>query len=186
MCSDLVAHLGKYPVEEKQVQKQDCDKDSYYPDEEQSVDYSEELEKRNSIKVVAQAICSDILMEVLMAGGDIGKEAETIAEVESVTMTEELLESKVAIVWAPEDVKLAEDIEHEGVLEQVLGSKFGLVLLQGGEQALLRKKRLWVAGSLPGEWQWEEVKGRKLFCKIRNLKVESQVSYQVSSFKSTV
>ena len=186
MCSDLVAHLGKYPVEEKQVQKQDCDKDSYYPDEEQSVDYSEELEKRNSIKVVAQAICSDILMEVLMAVGDIGKEAETIAEVESVTMTEELLESKVAIVWAPEDVKLAEDIEHEGVLEQVLGSKFGLVLLQGGEQALLRKKRLWVAGSLPGEWQWEEVNGRKLFCKIRNLNVESQVSYQVSSFKSTV
>ena len=176
MCSDLVAHLGKYPVEEKQVQKQDCDKDSYYPDEEQSVDYSEELEKRNSIKVVAQAICSDILMEVL----------ETIAEVESVTMTEELLESKVAIVWAPEDVQLAEDIEHEGVLEHVLGSKFGLVLLQGGEQALLRKKRLWVAGSLPGEWQWEEVKGRKLFCKIRNLNVESQVSYQVSSFKSTV
>merc|ERR1719341_871262 len=117
-------------------------------------------------------------MEVLMAVGDIGKEAETLAEVESVTMTEELLESKVAIVWAPEDVQLAEDIEHEGVLEQVLGAKFGLVLLQGGEQALLRKKRLWVAGSLPG--QWEEVKGRKLFCKVRKLNLKTKVIYQVT------
>ena len=93
---------------------------------------------------------------------------------------EEPLETGAAVVTATENLQFAQDIEHEGVLGHVLGAKFGLVLLQGGEQALLRKKRLWVAGSLPGEWQWEEVKGRKLFCKIRNLNVESQVSYQVS------
>ena len=183
MCSDLVAHLGKYPVEENHVQKQDCDKDSSYPGEEQRIDSSDELEKRNSIKVVAQAICSDILMEVMMAVGDIGKEAEDIAEVESVTKLEKLLERRAAVDAATENLQFSEDTEHEGVLEQVLGSKFGLVLLQGGEQALLRKKRLWVAGSLPGEWQWEEVRGRKLFCKVRKLNLETQVIYQVSSFK---
>ena len=180
MCSDLVAHLGNCSVE---VQKQDCGEDSSNPVEELSVDSRDEIEKENSNNVVAQAICSDILTEVMVAVGDIRKEAETIAEVKS---EEELLETTVAIVLAPEDVQLAEDIEHEGVLEQVLGSKFGLVLLQGGEKALLRKKRLWVAGSLPGQWQWEEVKGKKLFCKVRKLNVETQVSYQVSSSKPTL
>lgn len=159
MCSDLVANLVNCPVEENQVQKQDHQLES--------VDSINEMEKEKSIKVV-----TDIVADILaVAVGDMRKEEENLP------MSEEFLETRTDIAKAR---LLEEDIQHEGVLDQVLGAKFGLVMLQGGEKALLRKKRLWVAGSLPGEWQWEEVRAKKLFCKVRKLNLDAQVSYQVS------
>ena len=159
MCSDLVANLVNCPVEENQVQKQDHQLES--------VDSINEMEKEKSIKVV-----TDIVADILaVAVGDMRKEEENLP------MSEEFLETRTDIAKAR---LLEEDIQHEGVLDQVLGAKFGLVMLQGGEKALLRNKRLWVAGSLPGEWQWEEVRAKKLFCKVRKLNLDAQVSYQVS------
>ena len=165
MCSVLVANLVNCPIEENQVQMQDRGVGSV---EGESVDASNEMEKEKPIKVVTD-IVSDILA---MAVGGKRNEEDYNHEV-----SEELLETRTDIV----KIQRLEDIEYEGVLEQVLGAKFGLVMLQGGEKALLRKNRLWVAGSLPGEWRWEEVKVKKLFCKVRKLNLDAQVSYQVSS-----
>ena len=160
MCSDLVANLVNCSVDENLAEKQDHGKDHSCSVEGESVETSNE----KSIKVV-----TDIVADILaLAVGDNRNEEE-----DNLEMSEELLEART-------DMDLEEDSEHEGVLQQVLGAKFGLVMLQGGAKALLRKKRLWVAGSLPGEWHWEEVRSKKLFCKVRKLKLDAQVSYQVS------
>ena len=104
-------------------------------------------------------------MEVIVAMGERRKEGENLVEAGSFNVGRGVVE----------------DIEQEAVLDQVLSSKFGLVLLQGGETALLKKKRLWVAGgNLPGDWQWEDVKGKRFFCKARKLNLQTQVQYQVS------
>ena len=164
MCSDLVAQLVNWPIEENQVEKQEQGKDHSSSIEGESVDSSDEMEKQQSLKFV-EDIVADILA---VAVGDARK-------------GEELLETRTDKAKTQENqLLLEEDIEHEGVFEQVLGAKFGLVMLQGGKKALLRKKRLWVAGSLPGEWQWEEVRARKLFCKVRKLNLDARVGYQVS------
>ena len=164
MCSDLVAQLVNWPIEENQVEKQEQGKDHSSSIEGESVDSSDEMEKQQSLKFV-----TDIVADILaVAVGDARK-------------GEELLETRTDNAKTQENpLLLEEDIEHEGVFEQVLGAKFGLVMLQGGKKALLRKKRLWVAGSLPGEWQWEEVRARKLFCKVRKLNLDARVGYQVS------
>ena len=187
MCSDLVAHLGNCSVEENQVEKQDSGKEHSYPVEEQGGDSSQEMEKEKSIKVVAQAACSvemkDNCQETCQPKVDVKEQEPTIPREIVEELLQEILETRADISKAIENLLLFEDIEHEGVLERVVGAKFGWVMLQGGEKALLRKKRLWVEGSLPGEWQWEEVKGRKLFCKVRKLNLETKFIYQVSSFK---
>lgn len=111
MCSDLVANLVNCPVEENQVQKQDHQLES--------VDSINEMEKEKSIKVV-----TDIVADILaVAVGDMRKEEENLP------MSEEFLETRTDIAKAR---LLEEDIQHEGVLDQVLGAKFGLVMLQGG------------------------------------------------------
>ena len=172
MCSDLVAQLVNWPIEENQVEKQEQGKDHSSSIEGESVDSSDEMEKQQSLKFV-----TDIVADILaVAVGDARK-----GEEDSLAMFEELLETRTDKAKTQENqLLLEEDIEHEGVFEQVLGAKFGLVMLQGGKKALLRKKRLWVAGSLPGEWQWEEVRARKLFCKVRKLNLDARVGYQVS------
>lgn len=101
MCSDLVANLVNCPVEENQVQKQDHQLES--------VDSINEMEKEKSIKVV-----TDIVADILaVAVGDMRKEEENLP------MSEEFLETRTDIAKAR---LLEEDIEHEGVLEQVLGA----------------------------------------------------------------
>ena len=186
MCSDLVVHLGKCSVEENQVQKQDSGKEDSCPVEGQSVDSSNEMEKFKSIKVAAQTVCSvkmkNDCQETCEPGVDLEVQEPTIPKEIVEELLQEILETRAGIPKAPKNLLLLEDIEHEGVLEQVVGAKFGLVALQGGEKALLRKKRLWVEGKLPGEWQWEEVERRTLFCKVRKLSLETQVIYQVSFF----
>ena len=172
MCSDLVAQFVNWPIEENQVEKQEHGKDHSSSIEGESVDSSDEMEKQKSLMFV-----TDIVADILaVAVGDARK-----GEEESLAMSEELLETRTDDAKAQETLMLlGKDLEHEGVIEQVLGAKFGLVMLQGGKKALLRKKRLWVAGSLPGEWQWEEVRARKLFCKVRKLNLDARVGYQVS------
>ena len=197
MCSELVAHLGSvtdsYPVQMTPVRGEDWSS-LHASSEGQSEDSRNEIEKEQAIKAVSLAACSveigngqdicptssslkgpekttpeqiaeEILMEVIVAMGERRKEGENLVEAGSFNVGRGVVE----------------DIEQEAVLDQVLSSKFGLVLLQGGETALLKKKRLWVAGgNLPGDWQWEDVKGKRFFCKARKLNLQTQVQYQVS------
>merc|ERR1719320_608879 len=82
-----------------------------------------------------------------------------------------------------------ERIEVEGELDEVLSSEFSLIQLRRGGKALLRKRRLYVEGSLPGDWSWDDVRGRMLYCKVRKVdcgtaSVNHQVAYAHTAMES--
>ena len=95
---------------------------------------------------MAREILDSILREVML--GDENKREGTILEGDC--PIEELPEMTDDVSVSHENKQPFEKIEVEGELDEVLSSKFALIQLRRGGKALLRKRRLYVEGSLPG------------------------------------
>ena len=173
MCSDLVAHL-KNITHNNLTNESHC-VDSCHEEaiEEQSFSFHE-TEKVESSQGYTEDICpkesdeidQDVYQDAL------AEPAESMAReildslLKEVTLGNEskregaILEGDCSIEELPEmtdDVSVShenqqpfEKIEVEGELDEVLSSKFALIQLRRGGKALLRKRRLYVEGSLPG------------------------------------
>ena len=167
MCSDLVAHL-------KNITHNNLTNESHCVDicheeaiEEQSFSFHETEEVESSqgntedicplesdqidqdvyqvalAESMAREILDSLLREVML--GNESKREGTI------------LEGDCPLEELPDDVSVShenlqpfEKIEVEGELDEVLSSKFALIQLRRGGKALLRKRRLYVEGILPG------------------------------------
>ena len=173
MCSDLVAHLKNIPLNsltneshcvdschEKAIEEQSF---SFHETEEveSSQGYTEDIGPIESDEIaqdvyqvvlaqlaesMAREILDSILREVML--GDENKREGTILEGDC--PIEELPEMTDDVSVSHENQQPFEKIEVEGELDEVLSSKFALIQLRRGGKALLRKRRLYVEGSLPG------------------------------------
>lgn len=173
MCSDLVAHLKNIPLNsltneshcvdschEKAIEEQSF---SFHETEEveSSQGYTEDIGPIESdeiaqdiyqvvlaklVESMAREILDSILREVML--GDENKREGTILKGDC--PIEELPEMTDDVSVSHENKQPFEKIEVEGELDEVLSSKFALIQLRRGGKALLRKRRLYVEGSLPG------------------------------------
>ena len=173
MCSDLVAHLKNIP-HNNLTSESHC-VDSYHEEaiEEQSFSFHETEEVESSqgntedicpiesdeiaqdvyqvalaelAESMAREILDGLLREVML--GDENKREGTILE--GGCSIKELPEMTDDVSVSHENQQPFEKIEVEGELDEVLSSKFALIQLRRGGKALLRKRRLYVEGSLPG------------------------------------
>ena len=97
-------------------------------------------------KSMAREILDSLLKEVTL-GNESKREG---AILEGDCSKEELPEMTDDVSVSHENQQPFEKIEVEGELDEVLSSKFALIQLRRGGKALLRKRRLYIEGSLPG------------------------------------
>ena len=173
MCSDLVAHLKNIPHNNLTNESHCVDSCHEEAVEEQSFSFHETEEVESSqgntedicpiesdeiaqdvyqvalaelAESMAREILDSLLREVML--GNENKREGTILEGDC--PIEELPEMTDDVPVSHENQQPFEKIEVEGELDEVLSSKFALIQLRRGGKALLRKRRLYVEGSLPG------------------------------------
>ena len=173
MCSDLVAHLKNIPHNNLTNESHCVDSCHEEAIEEQSFSFHETEEVESSqgntedicplesdgrdqdvyqvalaelAESMAREILDSLLREVML--GNESKREGTILEGDC--PIEELPEMTDDVSVSHENQQPFEKIEVEGELDEVLSSKFALIQLRRGGKALLRKRRLYVEGSLPG------------------------------------
>ena len=171
MCSDLVAHLKNIPHNNLTNESHcvdSCHEEAI--EEEQSFSFHE-TEEVESSQGNTEDICpiesDEIAQDVYQVA--LAELAESMAReildslLREVMLGNEskregtILEGDCPLEELPDDVSVShenlqpfEKIEVEGELDEVLSSKFALIQLRRGGKALLRKRRLYVEGSLPG------------------------------------